>query len=254
MEDSRPYIVTFNADLDRMLGGGIPTHQITEFYGVPGIGKTQLGIQLSVDVQFPKVFDGCEGQCIYIDTEGSFVMERVIQVAQAASNHLVLMAENRMNCEKEEAKRFTLESVLSRIHYYRVHDYVEQIALINLLPSVLREKPEVKLIIIDSVAFHFRHDLEDMRKRSHLLMCLGQNLAFLAEQFGVAVVLMNQMTTKLSKNDSILVPALGEAWGYCCSNRVVLFWKEGKRYAHLEKSSNRKADTVVYRVTSEGIR
>jgi len=66
MEDSRPYIVTFNADLDRMLGGGIPTHQITEFYGVPGIGKTQLGIQLSVDVQFPKVFDGCEGQCIYI--------------------------------------------------------------------------------------------------------------------------------------------------------------------------------------------
>jgi len=164
------------------------------------------------------------------DTEGSFVMERVIQVAQAASNHLVLMAENRMDCEKEEAKRFTLESVLSRIHYYRVHDYVEQIALINLLPSILREKPEVKLIVIDSVAFHFRHDLEDMRKRSHLLMCLGQNLAFLAEQFEVAAVLMNQMTTKLSKNDSILVPALGEAWGYCCSNRVVLFWKEGKRY------------------------
>jgi RecA/RadA recombinase len=29
--------------MDKMLGGGIKIGQMTEFYGMPGIGKTQLG-------------------------------------------------------------------------------------------------------------------------------------------------------------------------------------------------------------------
>jgi predicted ATP-dependent serine protease len=36
-------IVTFCEKVDRMLGGGIPARAITEFCGVPGVGKTQLG-------------------------------------------------------------------------------------------------------------------------------------------------------------------------------------------------------------------
>ena len=36
-------IVTFCSAIDSMLGGGIPRGKITEFCGVPGVGKTQLG-------------------------------------------------------------------------------------------------------------------------------------------------------------------------------------------------------------------
>jgi RAD51-like protein 2 len=36
-------IITFCSDLDAILGGGVPTGQVTEFCGVPGVGKTQLG-------------------------------------------------------------------------------------------------------------------------------------------------------------------------------------------------------------------
>ncbi len=36
-------IITFCAELDVVLGGGVATGQITEFCGVPGVGKTQLG-------------------------------------------------------------------------------------------------------------------------------------------------------------------------------------------------------------------
>jgi hypothetical protein len=36
-------IVTFCAELDRILGGGISCGQVTEFCGVPGVGKTQIG-------------------------------------------------------------------------------------------------------------------------------------------------------------------------------------------------------------------
>ena len=36
-------IMTFSKQIDYMLGGGIPCGSITEFCGVPGIGKTQFG-------------------------------------------------------------------------------------------------------------------------------------------------------------------------------------------------------------------
>ncbi len=38
----------------------------------------------------------------------------------------------------------TVEKVLSRIHYYRCHDYIELVALVNLLPDVVRLHPKVK--------------------------------------------------------------------------------------------------------------
>ena len=36
--------------------------------GVPGVGKTQLGMQLALDVQIPRAFGGVGGQAVYIDT------------------------------------------------------------------------------------------------------------------------------------------------------------------------------------------
>lgn len=40
-EDQRS-IVTFSAQLDEALGGGVPLGKTTEICGVPGVGKTQL--------------------------------------------------------------------------------------------------------------------------------------------------------------------------------------------------------------------
>lgn len=57
-------LITFCKAIDDMLGGGIQVGQITEFCGVPGIGKTQLAIQLSLNVQIPEVFGGLGGECV----------------------------------------------------------------------------------------------------------------------------------------------------------------------------------------------
>ena len=43
--------------------------EMIEFCGIPGIGKTQLGMQLAVDVQIPVAFMGLGSEAIYIDTE-----------------------------------------------------------------------------------------------------------------------------------------------------------------------------------------
>jgi len=164
-------------------------------------------------------------------------------------NHLGGMTDNQDNL------RLTKEEILSHIYYYRVHDYIEQIALVNLLPKFLSEHTKVRLLVIDSITFHFRHDFDDMNVRTRILNQMGQSLLSAAERFNIAVVVINQVTTKMTgESQSNLVPALGESWGHTCTNRIILYWNDSHRYAHLNKSPSREAKTVPFQVTTEGIR
>ena len=54
-------------------------------------------------------------------------------------------------------------------------------------------------MVVDSVAFHFRHGVSatDFSARSRHLATMGQKLNELAHKAAVAVVLLNQMTTKV---------------------------------------------------------
>lgn len=51
-------------------------------------------MQLAVDVQIPVCFGGLGGKALYIDTEGSFVVQRVADMAEAAVKHCSLLAED----------------------------------------------------------------------------------------------------------------------------------------------------------------
>jgi len=202
-----------------------------------------------VDVHIPKSLGGVEGKCIYIDTEGSFVPERAREMAEALIFHLNEISESEDNTIP------TIENILQNIYYYRIHDYIEQIALVHQLPSILKADSSIKLIILDSVTFHFRHDFENMSQRTRLLNGMAQQLLQLASSQNVAVVLINQVTTKVdSFKPSMLVPALGESWGHTVPYRVVLYWDDGIRYAHLHKSPSHQTSTVPYQITKDGIR
>uniref|UniRef100_A0A2C9KIX7 DNA repair protein RAD51 homolog 3 n=1 Tax=Biomphalaria glabrata TaxID=6526 RepID=A0A2C9KIX7_BIOGL len=74
-----------------MLGDGIPLGKITEICGAPGLGKTQLCLQLAVDVQIPVDIGGLDGEAVYIDTEGSFIVERLVDIATATVDHCQLI-------------------------------------------------------------------------------------------------------------------------------------------------------------------
>ena len=63
-------IITYSQSMDAMMGGGVCIGQLTEFCGPPGVGKTQICIQLCIDVQLPRLLNGVEGEAVYIDTEG----------------------------------------------------------------------------------------------------------------------------------------------------------------------------------------
>ncbi|EDL15814.1 DNA repair protein RAD51 homolog 3 isoform 2 [Mus musculus] len=254
-EHTQGFIITFCSALDNILGGGIPLMKTTEVCGVPGVGKTQLCMQLAVDVQIPECFGGVAGEAVFIDTEGSFMVDRVVSLATACIQHLHLIAGTHTEEEHQKAlKDFTLENILSHIYYFRCHDYTELLAQVYLLPDFLSDHPKVQLVIIDGIAFPFRHDLEDLSLRTRLLNGLAQQMISLANNHRLAVILTNQMTTKIDKNQALLVPALGESWGHAATIRLIFHWEQKQRFATLYKSPSQKESTIPFQITPQGFR
>ncbi|XP_008055875.1 DNA repair protein RAD51 homolog 3 [Carlito syrichta] len=254
-EHTQGFIITFCSALDNILGGGIPLMKTTEICGAPGVGKTQLCMQLAVDVQIPECFGGVAGEAVFIDTEGSFMVDRVVELATACIQHLQLIARTHTGQEYQKAlEDFTLENILSHIYYFRCRDYTELLAQVYLLADFLSEHSKVRLVIVDGIAFPFRHDLDDLSLRTRLLNGLAQQMISLANNHRLSVILTNQMTTKIDKNQALLVPALGESWGHAATIRLIFHWDRKQRLATLYKSPSQKESTVLFQITPQGFR
>ena len=268
------HIVTFCRDLDKMLGGGIPVSAVTEICGEPGVGKTQFGMQLAADVQIPEKCGGIDGSAIFIDTEGSFMPERMAQIADAVVTHLQSSAHRHKNVQERLSaiEDITRERIMSKIWCFRVHDYVEQMSTIKCLDSFVTShaREKIRLVVIDSISFHFRRDFTNMSKRSRVLSEMSQELHALARKHNLAVVMINQMTTRFMKKtqpyqnynnetkesrQAVLVPALGESWSHASTNRIRLSRADGNlRVATLVKSPSLARGKAFYRITPSGVR
>uniref|UniRef100_A0A8C6W1Y2 DNA repair protein RAD51 homolog 3 n=1 Tax=Nannospalax galili TaxID=1026970 RepID=A0A8C6W1Y2_NANGA len=226
-EHTQGFIITFCSALDNILGGGIPLMKTTEICGVPGVGKTQLCLQLAVDVQIPECFGGVAGEAVFIDTEGSFMVDRVVDLATACIQHLHLIAGTDKEEEHQKAlEDFTLENILSHIYYFRCHDYTELLAQVYLLPDFLSDHSKVRLVIIDSIAFPFRHDLDDLSLRTRLLNGLAQQMISLANNHRLAVSITGQESRLRGRLISVM----------------------------LYKSPSQKESTILFQITPQGFR
>jgi RAD51-like protein 2 len=52
---------------------------------------------------------------------------------------------------------------------------------------------QVKLIVVDSITFHFRQDFKDMGHRTRVLTQMAQDFMAVAEKYQLAVVFINQV-------------------------------------------------------------
>ena len=66
----------------RAFSGGMETGSLTELFGEFRTGKTQLCHTLCVTCQMPVDQGGGEGKAMYIDTEGTFRPQRLVQIAE----------------------------------------------------------------------------------------------------------------------------------------------------------------------------
>ncbi|CAI5723334.1 unnamed protein product [Peronospora destructor] len=232
--------------LDGLLGGGLQRGEVTEICGGPGTGKTQLGIHACLATQYLTEGTGKAGSAVYIDSEGSFIIERVASMAEHFLEDFCQLG----------LKKLTRDDLLQGITYYRVHDYLEQMEVLHSLPAYFRVTNECKLLVVDSVAFHIRHGFDDFTQRARALDNLATFLHGLAADFDLAVVLINHITTKASFNENLgqQRPALGESWAHSTENRVVFEWMGTCRVARLVKSATLAHDSAPFEVSERGVR
>lgn len=262
-EASRRKITTFCKEMDDALGGGVATGRIAEFSGMPAVGKTQLGMQLALNVQIPRCYGGVDGRALYIDAEGGVTAERVTQLAEALLLHLQRQARTRGGTRRVEAvKAMSAETMVRNITVLRVTSSMEACGAVELLDQYLledglqKETPPIKLIVFDTVSCQLSHGFGNHGKRTRGLAYLSERLMELTVKHpAVAVVLMNNLTTKFTAlQEPYLAPALGEAWTQTATERVELRWQGTQRVAHVTKCAHAESSKLHYLVTRDGFR
>ncbi|KAG8952014.1 recombinase rad51 [Tulasnella sp. 424] len=175
MRSELVHITTGSTQLDTLLGGGIETGSITELFGEFRTGKSQICHTLAVTCQLPTSMGGGEGKCLYIDTEGTFRPVRLLAVAE------------RYGLDGEE--------VLNNVAYARAYNADHQNQLL-VQASALMSESRFSLLIVDSCTALYRTDFNGRGELSARQGHLGKflrTLLRLADEFGIAVVVTNQV-------------------------------------------------------------
>lgn len=234
---------------DDLLGGGIESQAITEFYGEFGSGKTQVGHQMAVNVQLPKEEGGLGGSVIIIDTENTFRPERITQMV--------------MGLSAKYGKEYDPEEFLKNIHVAKAYNSNHQILLVdtaNDLALKLRDTGlPVRLLIVDSLTAHFRAEyvgrgtLADRQQKLNKHM---HDLMKFASLYNAAIIVTNQV---MSKPDAFFgdptKPIGGHIVGHTATFRLYLRKSKGeKRIARLVDSPNLPEGEAIFSVTTEGLK
>lgn len=224
--------------LDELLGGGLETQTITEFYGEYGSGKSQICHQLCVNVQLPPERGGLGGAVLYIDTENTFRTERIVQMAR----HLDL--------DPGEA--------VKKIIFAEAYTSDHQMFLVDNADKVIRENG-IRLIVVDSLTSHFRSEYlgrEMLAERQQKLNKHLHRLIRLARVFNAGAVVTNQV---MAKPDvffgNVVHPVGGHIIAHTSHTRIFLR-KSARgpvRIARLVSSPYLPEGERIFKITENGI-
>jgi len=231
-------LTTGSKALDGLLGGGLETQTITEFYGEYGSGKSQLCHQLCVNVQLPLERGGLNGGALYIDTENTFRTERIVQMAKNVG--------------------LDPEQVVKNIIYAEAYTSDHQMFLLENADEVIKEN-NIRLIIVDSLTAHFRSEYlgrEMLAERQQKLNKHMHKLLRLSRAFNAVAVVTNQV---MAKPDiffgNAVYPVGGHIVGHTSHTRVFLR-KSARgpvRIARLVSSPYLPEGEVVFKITENGM-
>ena len=206
-----------NSSLDTLLGGGFEKGTITQIFGPPSSGKSNITMTLAVNVAKNNK------KVIYMDTEGGISIDRVKQIAgpdfsKVANNIIVLEPTNFLE-QNDNLK--SIDFWLKKNH------------------------ADVDLIILDSAVALYRVD--DM-KSSKLNKELGKQMGMLskiARQYDVAVVVTNQIYSSIDEEGNNDIRAVG--------GTILQYWS--KVIIQLERGdeiNQRVATLIRHRSIPEG--
>uniref|UniRef100_H2YAH9 DNA repair protein RAD51 homolog n=1 Tax=Ciona savignyi TaxID=51511 RepID=H2YAH9_CIOSA len=171
-------ITSGSKELDKLLGG-LETGSITEIFGEFRTGKTQICHTIAATCQLPIEQGGGEGKCMYIDTEGTFRPERLLAVAE----------------------RYGLNGadVLYNVSYARADNSDHQSSASHASCSNDVRNP-IRCASCGHATALYRTDYSGRGELSARQMHLARflrTLLRLADEFGVAIIITNQVVAQV---------------------------------------------------------
>jgi DNA repair protein RadA len=221
--------------LNTILGGGIHSMSVAEFYGEFGAGKSQI-LNTTMVLALNKFPDRT---AIYIDTEKTFHYGRIKQIA--------------------EARGFNADDIINRIILLKPPTTDDLIELIKRLYLTV-EKRKAIIIVCDSLISHLRAEFlgrEMLQPRAHALSRILSRLKLLAELYNIGTVTSNQV---VAVPQATMTPfgeikaAGGHIMGHAVEPRVFVR-KAGvsTRIARIEDSAWLPPAEATFRISERGI-
>ena len=224
-------------EFDEILGGGVETQAITEVYGEYGSAKTQIAHQLATNVQLPEEEGGLGKGAVYVDTEDTFIPQRIEQMAEANDQDP--------------------EEVLDNIHVARAFNSDHQMLLADQAQEICQNN-DIGLVVVDSLTAQFRSDYVgrgELAQRQQKLNKHMNVLLRLANAHNIAVLVTNQV---MSNPDQMFGDPTKAIGGHIVAhNSAVRLYlrksKKDKRIARLVDSPYMPEGEAVFKVADRGI-
>ena len=223
------YVPTGCGSIDDLLGGGLERGAVTQVYGPPAAGKTNLGLSAAIEV-------AARGDAaLYIDTEG-LSADRMRQIATGRAS----------------GTDQTVDDLAGRLIVSEVHDYDEQAEAVQ---DAAEFAAEIELVVLDSATgfYRLRRDDDDGGETLRDVARQITHLLSLARKHELAVVFTNQVFTD---PDSDRSTALGGHTLNHWSGAILRLdrFRGGNRRATLEKHRAKPAgDTVQFSIVDAGL-
>ena len=218
-----------NSSLDALLGGGFEKGTITQIYGPPSSGKSNVALSLTVNVARNN------RKVIYIDTEGGISIDRIKQISGP-----------------------DFANVANNIIVFEPTDFLEQTETLRSIDVWLRKHhEEVDLIVLDSAVALYRVDDMKSYKLSKELRKQIQLLSAVARKHDIAVIVTNQIYASFDDDEENDVkPVGGDILEYI--SKVIIKLERGEetnqRVATLKRHrSIPEGRQAAFSITSRGI-
>jgi DNA repair protein RadB len=216
--------------VDELLGGGFERGTVTQVYGPPAAGKTNLCLAAAIEA-------AARGETgVYVDTEGVSV-DRFEQIATA----------------KADETGDDLDELAARVVIEAAHDFEEQAEAVR---DVADFADRASLAVVDSITGFYRLERAGDSKEGDALRRVADqvtHLLGLARRHDIAVVVTNQVFTD---PDGDRVRGLGgntlEHW----TGTVLRLdrFRGGNRRATVEKHRAKPAgETARFSITDDGV-
>ena len=206
--------------IDDLLGGGIEDSSVTMMYGEGGCGKTNICLQLALNV----IRTG--KKVAFIDTEG-LSYDRIMQI-------------------------FGSEDMVKNLLVFQVHSFEEQSDRVDKVERLADANDVLGLVIIDSMTMFYRLNHDDPKVRNDFIR-QTEVLLNIARKKEVPVVISSQVYSNLQTGN---IESLGGHAMHHNAKTIIRLDKKGNgiRTAVIMKHrSLPEGRTANYRITATGI-